>query len=255
MLNYVRAELYKVTHRAYPYLFLIVVAALELLLIGGMALANVGTDYIHADATALIMVLFPMLSTGLYLTFIVGDMVFSEQYKHGTLKNEISFGISRSRIYLGKLMTEAILGVILVLVIVGLYIGLGLVLLPSDQDTGMILRLLANALVGAIPLYLGALGVAHLFFSNVKSSVAASILPAVLIAMSGSAMGMAADYAPGAFGAVAKVVYPVLLTTPFDKMGGDLGWPFILNAWAIGFTWLIVTTLLGLTLFSKKEIN
>lgn len=255
MLNYVRAELYKVTHRPYPYLFLIVVVGLELLLVGGMALANVGTDFINADSTSLIMVLFPMLSTGLYLTFVVGDMVFSEQYKHGTLKNEISFGISRSRVYLGKLMTEAIVGVILVLVIVGIYLAFSLVLLPSNQDTGMMLRLLGTALAGAIPLYLGALGTAHLCFSNVKNSVAASLLPAFLIAAGGPAMGMAADYAPGAFGAVAKVIYPVLLTTPFDKLGGDLGWPFILNAWAIGFTWLIVTTLLGLTLFRKKEIN
>lgn len=255
MLNYVRAELYKVTHRPYSYLFLIVVVGLELLLIGGVALANVGTTFIHAYSADMLMTMLPLLSTGLYLTLIVGDMVFSDQYKHGTLKNEISFGISRSRVYLGKLMTEAIVGVILVPIVVGIYLALSLVLLPGDEDTGMMLRLLGNALAGAIPLYLGALGVTHLFFSNIKSSMLASLLPVFLLAAGGPAMDLAANFAPGALGAVAKVIYPVLLTTPFDKLSGDLGWPFLLNAWAIGLTWLIVTTLLGLTLFHKKEIN
>lgn len=255
MLNYVRAELYKVSHRPYPYVFLLVVMGLELLLLGGMAIANVRTDVVHADATAMIMILFPMLTTGLYCTFVIGDMVFSEQYKHGTIKNEISFGIPRSRVYLGKLLTEGILGVALLVLIVALYLVFTLVLFQSDQSTGAMLRMLGNALAGVLPLYLGALGVAHLCFMNLKSSVAASFLPAFSFAAGGVIMGNLAHYGPGAFGVVGRAVYPILLTTPFDAMSVDIGWPFILNAWAIGFSWLIITTVLGLLLFRKKEIN
>lgn len=256
MLNYVKAELYKVTHRLYPYLFLAVVLGIEVLLLGVVAFNNnVSGGPFFINFGELVTFLLPVLSMGLYFTFVVGDMVFSEQYKSGTLKNEISFGISRSRVYFGKLVAESIVGVVLLALVIGIYVLLCALLFPKDDTSLSSLHLLSIGLAAALPLYLGAMGVVHLCFSHLKSSTVASILPACLFALTGSFMRMALDFPLGLFTTISKVVYPFLLTTPFDKISPDIGGAFVLNAWCIGAGWLVASTVIGVAMFRKKEIN
>ena len=102
MRNYLAAECYKVFRRKYLYLTLLVVLALEGLMLWGFwfTWSNGNTQMDFYSAVIMIPM---MLSIGLYATILTGDMVFSEQYKHNTLKNEVSYGLSRVRIYLGKL--------------------------------------------------------------------------------------------------------------------------------------------------------
>ena len=75
-----------------------------------------------------------LLSVGLYAPLITTDLVFSEQYKIGTLKNEISYGIPRSRIYLGKLVLEIAVAVLACALAVGLYLALCVPTLPLEAD-------------------------------------------------------------------------------------------------------------------------
>ena len=39
------------------------------------------------------------MPVGLYLVAVGGDAVFSEQYKYNTLKNEVSYGLTRVQVY------------------------------------------------------------------------------------------------------------------------------------------------------------
>lgn len=255
MLNYVKAELYKSTRRLYPYLFLAVIMGLEALILGFMRFETLGDVALHINFTDLVNILLPVLSMGLYFTFIVGDIVFSEQYKHSTLKNEISFGIPRTRVYLGKLITEAIVGLVLLALMVGFYLLLSAVLFPKDAESITALKVLGTALLAAVPLYVGALGLIHCCFSHLKSSVVAGVLPAAFLAMTGSVMGTAMNLPLGLFSDISRVVYPFLLTTPFSQLSPDINGAFVLNAWCIGVGWLVVTTALGIILFRKKEIS
>ena len=45
-------------------------------------------------------------------------MIFSDEYKHQTLKNTVSYGISRVKIYLGKLISGLMAGVLVMTVTV-----------------------------------------------------------------------------------------------------------------------------------------
>ena len=53
-----------------------------------------------------------ILSVGLYATLLTGDIVFSDQYKNNTLKNEVSYGVPRVRIYLGKLIVAILVAIV-----------------------------------------------------------------------------------------------------------------------------------------------
>ena len=87
-LSYLRAEIFKVLHRPYTYIFLLVILALEAALVILLAsnVTSVNTITFSDGASILMM----GLIVGLYCTIPVGDMVYSEQYKSNTLKNEVS---------------------------------------------------------------------------------------------------------------------------------------------------------------------
>lgn len=132
MRNYLAAECYKVFRRKYLYLTLLVVLALEGLMLWGFwfTWSNGNTQMDFYSAVIMIPM---MLSIGLYATILTGDMVFSEQYKHNTLKNEVSYGVSRVRIYLGKLVVATLVALLAAVVMVALYMAGCWVLLPHNE--------------------------------------------------------------------------------------------------------------------------
>ena len=101
MRNYLAAECYKTFHRKYFYIVLAVCLGLELVLLGGCWLTlSWGNPNVTFSSTAVLVPF--LLGMGLCAPLITGDIVFSDQYKHNTLKNEVSYGVPRARIYLGK---------------------------------------------------------------------------------------------------------------------------------------------------------
>ena len=111
MRNYLAAECYKVFHRKYFYLAMLVVLALEGLIVWGCwftwSNGNAGMNFYSAAGTMVML-----MSIGLYATIITGDLVFSEQYKYNTMKNEVSYGVPRWRIYLGKLAVATLVALV-----------------------------------------------------------------------------------------------------------------------------------------------
>ena len=92
---------------------------------------------------------------GLYLAVVVADEVFSDQYKNDTLKNEVSFGLPRRRIYLGKLVTAAGIGLLLAFLTLLVYAVLCRVLLPGAVGDWVQVQTFLFRLLGALPLWMG----------------------------------------------------------------------------------------------------
>lgn len=93
MLRSIRAEWYKAVRRPYfPILFL----TCTLLTVGAvycLYLIKTQSPGITPIGLPFALSLSPLgMVLGLWLVAIGGDLVFSEQYKHHTLKNEVSFG-------------------------------------------------------------------------------------------------------------------------------------------------------------------
>lgn len=84
MVNYIRAEFYKVFRRRYTWITLVVLLALEALMVAGWMFTNSHGN--HVDFYTGAGMLCVMLALGFYATLLTCDMVFADQYKNGTMK-------------------------------------------------------------------------------------------------------------------------------------------------------------------------
>lgn len=252
MFEYMRAEVYKVLHRKYTYIFLIAVLGCELLLTAGWAFTNSrGNDVTFGWAFT---VLVRMLSVGLYCTLLTEDIVFSDQYKSNTLKNEVAYGLSRTRIYLGKLIVSCLTAVVLCAILIAAYLGMCWVALPQDsaEITASSLQLVGYCLLAALPIWLGGQALVNLVFFLVRSNTVASFIVVGVLAALPQVFQLMGVMVHEIF----VVFYEVTLTAPLDIVPNMMGdWGFIGRCFAIGAGWFGGCTLLGLFLFHKREIS
>ena len=250
MINYMRAEFYKAFHRKYTYGFLLVVLLCEALLVAGWAFTNAnGNDVDFASGAGILCL---MMGVGLYCTLLTGDMVFSDQYKHNTLKNEVSYGLPRARIYLGKLIVSCVTALVLCVIILCAYVGMCWVVLPHGTGVAETMRQIGYCILVALPVWLGAQALVLMFYFLLKSStVAAFIFMGVIIAVPEIIKLLSALVNP-----IFQYVYMVLLTTPLDLAPNNFGDMGLLGlSWAVGAGWFAATTLVGLIFFRKREIS
>ena len=94
MKHYLTAEWGKAMARPYYRIYLSVMVALAALL--ALTWWWTGREGMFQGTFGVCLgLLVPFLSMGLYLAVMVADVVFSEQHKLGTLKNEVSYGLPR----------------------------------------------------------------------------------------------------------------------------------------------------------------
>ena len=152
MLNYIKAELWKVFRRKSCY----VLAALLLFcahLYGWLFSGGYFADL--AAGVSLTMV------TGMPLAPLLAHLV--DAGSRDTLKNELSFGLSRGRIYWGKLAAGLLLGLLLALILVGGVLATGRLLLPRGDPGAAWSNLyrVGVCLLGAVPLWCGMFALCH----------------------------------------------------------------------------------------------
>lgn len=251
MLKYMNAEIYKVTHRVYPIGFLGVILGIITLV---MVLLNQNAGP-GASFDFMAQILSFGLSVGLYLVVMTCDMVFSDQYKHNTLKNEVAYGLPRTRIYLGKLFTTAIVSVVLCAVILAFYLLLARVLFPLGEATSEAMAELGQMLLAAFPLWLGGLGLFHMLLFVMKGSTSASIVYVLVVAvLGGGFLDLFGTFVPRLQPAI-EAIQTCLLTTPFERMMHGMSGGLMAYAWMTGMAWLLASTALGLIVFRKREIS
>lgn len=254
MVKYLNAELYKVTHRrAYTFGALAVILGGELLLLLLMRFTGNGPTY--GDVVYLLP---SLLMVGLYLAVMVCDMVFSDQYKLNTLKNEVSCGVSRRVIYLGKLLAAVITAAAFCAVIVAFYLGLGRMLFSVDtdaHDAGTLAEIFLNALhsvAAAFPLWLGGLGFGLMLLFVTRGSTVAMVLFVVVMGPLDKVLQLAQMFmrSEGVVSAV-SAVRRWLLVNGFSVYNSyDMA-----HCWIMGLAWLLISTAIGLIVFQKREIS
>ena len=259
MLNYLRAEFYKVLRRKYGWITLAVVLGLEALLVFGFASMNAHGGYEDFYTGAVVM--FMTLPLGFYATLLTGNMVFAGQYKHSTLKNEVSFGLSRARIYLGKLIVQVIMSILFCAAILGFYLGLCWLFLYHDPGTdAMILEQLGYCLATVFPLWVGVQALTCACMFLIKSELGSAFLVVGIVAVLPNVIWLTAALISGPaghpLGDALMSVYshmPTVIADNAANMAGD--WACCGKAWIVGAVWLIGFTAIGLWGFRKKEIK
>lgn len=249
MVKYLNAEIYKLTHRK-TYLF-----GFFAFILGGVAAFMLLCKYNAGSGATLNFFLtnLPTLFlTGLYLVLMVSDMVYSDQYKFNTLKNEASFGLPRVRIYLGKLIATAMAAVVICAIIILFYTVFAAVLFPMEEGIEEVLKHLGQTLLLSLPLWLGGLGFGYMLLFVMKGSTSATMVYVLVMGMTGTVLDLLELIQPKLMELLEKI-RACLLMTPFDQM--DLSPAGLGNAWLVGMGWLLVSTLIGLAVFQKREIS
>lgn len=249
--KYISAELYKVLHRrSYTLGLLAFLLGGEALLLFLLKTAGFSNATTFNDVLGVL----PMtLSMGLYLVPAIVDIVFSDQYKQNTLKNEVSYGLPRGRIYLGKLVTACFTAVAFCALVLAFYVGLG-TLMFSTRDAALTANqfaALGRSLAAALPVWLGGLGFIHMLLFVTKGSVSATVIY-IIVLSAGNILSLAGLFLPR-LAELFAAIQDWLIAAPMD--GILRGAPDIPNAWLIGMLWLGVSTLIGLFCFQKREIN
>lgn len=252
MVNYIRAEWYKVFRRKYLYIAMVLLLGAEALLVSGWVFTNAhgnNIDFSFGGGMAV-----TMLTVGLYAVIIVSDLVFSDQYKCNTLKNEVACGLPRARIYLGKLVVASILGVVLSVIAVAFYEMLcRLTLLPGEPGSAeKTLIIVGYCVLVALPQWLGMLSVSILVSFLVRSGTVAAFVTLAVIVVPQTALKLMGLLVNPVFSEIALRM-PTSMIDNARELVGD--WQYLALSWGLGAAWFIGAAVIGLICFRRKEIN
>lgn len=258
MLNYISAELYKLRHKKSLWVGMLLLLALE----SWLFLPAFWVEDVPVEE-AMLAFLMAVLPFGLFLAPAFAAVVFDDQHGRSTLKNEVVFGIPRSRIYLGKLAAGMLVGTLCAAMAVGFYLaGCLLVgMIPSEPVLvgtvavePLLWKLLLTDLVSAWLTWLAALSFAILIQFLFRSSAGALTIT-YLVSFIGVPLGMVGtgDEAALWLRAAVDLFYSAPYQTFYfgtERPGGALGYAAL-----IFLIWVGGATAVGLVAFRRREIK
>ena len=243
MLNYISAELYKVRRRKSTWALLALLLGLESLYI---------LLFAHGECYELLNAFVTTLTLGLPMALLLSALVCSDMGRSGTLKNELSAGLPRSRIYLGKLLVSTGIAVLAAVVMMGFYLGLCWVLFPHTELDGMAWQLIGYCLAGAFPLWLAAQAMVNTCYFLVRGTNIAAFTAAGLLAVLPAILQAFGILFHPAF-EVLRQFMPGIMLENLKNMAFQ--WNYVGLCWAAGLAWLAAATAVGLLAFRRKEIR
>lgn len=253
MLNYISAEWYKLRHTKGIFIAFGLLLALILVIFLPKFWLAAPTFRVYAAAYA------AFLPVGFFLAPIFAARVFDDQYSRGTMKNEVVFGISRWRIYLGKLTMAALTGTGAAFIVLAFYLlmcllGHG----AGEEDILLYVDFCIQWTLLTVPLWLASLSLAFCLQVIVKSSGGALALDYMILII-GAPIAMIGTDEPTT-SHILNFFNRWFFVAPFRTayMSLDGEWNVVQSmeySCLMGLGWIIVTSLVGMAVFSRREIN
>ena len=258
MLNYIKSELYRILHKKSSYLFIAICSLL--LLSSNVVLALVkqtdesfrfaNTDFALSNfMTSQVIVYF--------LCVTVASLIFGGEYVNRTMKNSITYGVSRETIYLGKLVVVIIYAIITFTIIFGVHAGSAYLLLENSKSE--IMKILLQTIAAVLPFFLFALAATNSFYFMFESNGLA--IGSVLGLMIG--LPIISNFLAMKFSFFEKLasILPMNLINGIDYDFNNLtiilafeNNPY-LKYWLAGIVQMVIMVILGITVFRKKELK
>lgn len=142
MLNYIKSEFYRIFHGKEIYALTAVFSGLAVLVNVILYLFGRYTkDFQYGNIWYSLNNLSANMSILLLSGMLVTAFLFSDEYKNGTVKNVVSFGISRIRFFTGKCIVCALASVAIMVVVLSFFIGSSYLLLEGAGDITVLVRL------------------------------------------------------------------------------------------------------------------
>ena len=177
-----------------------------------------------------------------------------------TLKNEVSFGLSRAQIYLGKLIAQTLLSIAYLVVMMAFFIALCAVCLPMEAGTFYsapeALVIVGYFLAAGLPLWVGAQAALCMCLFLVNGEMASSFFYVGIVFVLETIFDVAGLLAGGPVGDALLTICRYFPRNMLDGAKAVVGdWMYLGKAWLVGAFWVAVCTAIGLYGFRKKEIK
>ena len=122
MLNYIKSELYRVTHSRAAYIAVFILCAGALTINLALYFWGSGPDYYSNTAFSYSMLLF-MPSVFYLCGAIVAALLYDGSLRNGNLKNTLAFGMTRVQVFCAQTIVAVITATILLAVVIGVWIA------------------------------------------------------------------------------------------------------------------------------------
>jgi ABC-2 type transport system permease protein len=245
MLRLIKAELYKTFNRAYFYatigttvffILSIIFSANSLITVQGMM--EIGLSVLISPVFIIIM----FVST-----------TTNEEIKEKTLRNTVSFGVPRSKLYMAKVITSVILSFIAAAVILGAFVGGSFLMfepgsgLTASFVSGFFLRILS-----AVPLYTAAIAICALLGFVIKSEMVYALTYAGIFVAVKPIVQLLSFFVSDKF----LYIYNMLITTQLTNLGsmGTAGTVMLRSA-VLGIVYTVFFLAIGVAVFKRQEIK
>lgn len=249
MLNYIKSELYRSFQRPHSWIIPLIFIALSILGNTALDVDLINGSLLEAMFSGVVLT-FSFIS---YLIPSIWDVTFSEEYKHGTLKNSVAFGFARTNIYLGKLISGMIYALLLCILAVLILTCTTFIIQGFDPKSTFAITKLVKNILCALPLWFATLSLCALLsftFKNTMTFVTifflAMILPSVIISIMNLFFNIDIRYL------YQYLIESKLSTLSFDRV---LTKSDFLSFYSIGFIYFLAFTVTGIVMFNKKEIK
>ena len=253
MLNLIRADLYRYLRR--PAYLAMIAVPLMLLLLGSLLVVVLDNKLFQAgdggELLALVMTSYPTL--GIWFVLMAGDLCFSDEYQHGTLKNAAAFGYRRAEIYFARLLSSLIYSVVALILLLSLgYTILWSIFGGAWEELGLMIKWTGLQLLYALPLWMGFLSLANALLFYFRRDWSAGLLFAVLVFLPSTLFSVMAQVVNPIFG-ILRGFLPSIRLSQVGQMAWGRG-DMMLN-WAIGLAFVVLTSGIGVVLFQRRELH
>lgn len=254
MLNYLSAELWRMTRRRAACTGWGIYLCLAFL--SGLTLRG-------TSPWECVLAFRNFMLIGLYVAMPLAGWAGGGLDRAGGLTNEVSFGLPRTRIYLGKLSAALLAGTVLFLLTTAAFflgaLSPSAVLGLSGEDRALAGFALLYAMFQSLPRYVGAVSLAYFLLFTIRPAGVGTVLYYLYITVGEVTLAAVRVMGMGAVGELlnrlAEAVRPFLLSNAYFVFSQENTPPTLENSWLTGALWLLLTTVPGLLLFRRREIR
>lgn len=247
MLNYMKAELYRNFNRSYYWGFIVAIS-LFTILFNGMIVAEPGMNLV-----SLMYLGVQLLNAPVFLVFIIVDMVTNEENKNLTLRNVVSFGTSRNKIILSKIIVTIILSIIAALIILTAFLGSGALIFGLGDGFSMdIVKDFSLRLLGALPLWIGSIAVGTFLGIVLKNNTLSSFVYFGLFTILKNIIQILSFFISDKF----MYIYNLLITVNLENFKAEaITNDILVRATLLGIGYTLLFTILTMVYFNKTEVK
>lgn len=259
MINYIRSELFKCK---YNHSFRNTIIVLLVLSLGVVCLLNCFSNTSasqYCNTKFSLSILYNGMGALIFVVLLMQIKLEFAEEKSNTIKHSVNYGISRFNIYFGKQIAGIFISTVVFILICSLYIGVSYLLL-RHSNVGE-LHMTLRALIASFPVFIAVYAFGQMFLLNVEGSTKAislSIIIIIGVSMITKVLGLKFYFF--------KELNNWCIYNLFNKkeiiLDGKIVYKYIwynnvgiIECYVVSAVWFVISNLVGITWFYKKDIR